>query len=72
MEKQIFTCFNFRAILGHVHLENPKMALENMALNSLKWPFNQKYKDKDFKFSWKSSWDRTDPVETVQTKYRCN
>ena len=31
------------AILGHVHLENPKMALENMALNSLKWPLNQKY-----------------------------
>ena len=30
------------AILGHVHLENPKMALENMALNSLKWPLNQK------------------------------
>ena len=31
------------AILGHVHLENPKIALENMALNSLKWPLNQKY-----------------------------
>ena len=31
------------AILGHVHLENSKMALENMALNSLKWPLNQKY-----------------------------
>ena len=36
------------AILGHVHLENPKMALKNMALknmalNSLKWPLNQKY-----------------------------
>ena len=30
------------AILGHVHLENPKMALENMALNSLKWPLNLK------------------------------
>ena len=39
------------AILGHVHLENPKMVLENMALNSLKWPLNQKYKGKDFKFS---------------------
>ena len=35
LEEQIFTCFNFRAILGHVHLEN-------MALNSLKWPLNQK------------------------------
>ena len=31
------------AFLGHIHLENPKMALENMALNSLKWPLNQKY-----------------------------
>ena len=50
-------------ILGHVHLENPKMALENMALNSLKWPLIKKMKVKILNFP-------ESLVETEQTQLR--